>query len=137
MSFFTPGTASINSGAPAVGSTLGSTAGIATNPSTSVMIAEVDSTQLSILRAGGHNCQVTWVLGASTLAIWQLEQTLSTGIDISTSGRDLIFVQTPTGQSGQYVTKHRIVSGDRLRARLQTAITGVATAKIQVEPLDG
>lgn len=133
MSFFTLGTPTISS-----------TSGLATNPSTSTIIAEIDSTQLArhIVQDGGANFQVTWIVGGATNAVWQLEQCLSTGLDISTSastGSDanaLTFAYTPTNQSAQYITKHRLIRGDRLRVRVNAAIgAGVVGAKILAEPL--
>lgn len=125
MSFFTPGT-------PAIASTQGLT----TNPSTSSIVAEIDSTQLALVKRGGQNFQVTWIAGGSTIVTWQFEQCLSTGLDMSTAGRDLTFALTPTGQSGQYITKLRLEPGDRLRARVQTGLTAVVAAKIFAEPID-
>lgn len=111
-----------------------STGGLETNPSTATLVAEIDSTQLGAVLAGGSVYQVIWVVGASTTATWQLEQCSSTGLG-STAVRDLTYVQTPAGQSGQYVLSYKLQKGDRLRARLQTGITGVATAKIAAEPM--
>ena len=84
--------------------------------------------------SGGSVYQVSWLVGASTAAIWQLEQCLSTGLG-STAVRDVTFVQTPAGQSGQYVLSYKLQKGDRLRARLQAAITGAASCKISAEPM--
>lgn len=78
--------------------------------------------------------QVTWILGCSTNAVWQIEQALSTGLG-STAVRDVSFIQTPANQSGQYILTYKLENGDRLRARLQTGITGFATAKISAEPM--
>lgn len=126
MSFFTPGTPSVSS-----------TQGLATNPSTSVLIAEIDSTQLAIVSAGGSNYQVTWLVGGSTIVTWQLEQCLSTGLDMSTAGRDLIYAWSPLNQTAQYVTKHRLEKGDRLRVRVNASLAAaVVAAKIIAEPLD-
>lgn len=106
--------------------------GLETNPSTSTLIAEIDSTQLATIIAGGSMHLVTWVVGASTNAIWQLEQASDTSF---TSMRKVSYVQTPANQSGQYQFTYKLERGDRLRARLQTGITGVATAQITAEPL--
>lgn len=126
MSFFTPGTPSINS-----------TQGVAANPSTSVLVAELDSTQLAVVRAGGQNFQVTWIVGGSTAVVWRLEQCLSTGLDMSTAGRDSHIVYTPINQSGQYMTKQRLEVGDRLRVRVDAALAAAnVAATIIAEPLD-
>lgn len=128
-----------DSGNTPINSSGGTTAGswgLETNPSTATLVAEIDSTQLTQVLSGGSMYLVTWVIGASTNAIWQLEQAQSTSLDITTSAvRDLTYVQTPSGQSGQYQLTYKLQKGDRLRARLQAAITGIATAKISAEPL--
>ena len=97
------------------------------------MIAEIDSTQLGAVLSGGSVYQVSWLVGASTTAIFLLEQASST--DISVAVRDLTFVQTPSGLSGQYILSYKLQKGDRLRVRVQAAITGIATAKISAEPM--
>lgn len=127
MGFFSPGTPSISS-----------TQGMNTNPSTSALIAEVDSTQLApFVSPAGTNVQVTWIVGGSTIVTWQLEQALSTGLDMSTAGRSLIFAWTPTNQTSQFMTKHRAERGDRFRARTNAGIAaGVVAATIIIEPLD-
>lgn len=114
------------------GTTAGSW-GIETNPSTTTLIAEVDSTQLATVLQGGSVYQVSWLVGASTNVIWQLEQAAST--DLTIAPRDLTYVQTPSGQTGQYILSYKLQKGDRLRARLNAGITGVATCKISAEPM--
>lgn len=116
-------------------STAGTTGdGIETNPSTSTLIAEIDSTQLAQVMKGGSLYQVAYIIGASTNATWVLEQASDTGFS-SGSIRDRTYVQTPANQSGQYILTYKLEKGDRLRCRLQAAITGFATAKISAEPL--
>lgn len=122
-------------GSVPVNSSGGTTAGswgIEVNPSTATLVAEIDSTQLAQVLSGGSVYQVSWLVGASTNAVWQLEQASSTDL---AAVRDLTYVQTPSGQSGQYILSYKLQRGDRLRARLQTGITGVATAKISAEPM--
>ena len=122
-------------GSTPINSTGGSSAdGLETNPSTATLIAEVDSTQLAQVALGGSLYQVTYIIGASTNVTWMLEQALSTGLG-STAVRDRTYIQTPTGQSGQYILTYKLERGDRIRCRLQSAITGFATAKISAEPL--
>lgn len=126
--FFTPGTPHVSS-----------TQGLNTNPSTGALIAEIDSTQVDRFmgKKGGVNCQVHWIVGGSTAVVWRLEQCLSTGLDMSTAGRDLSFAYTPINQSGEYLTKHRVEIGDRFRARVDTALAAaVVAAKIIIEPLE-
>ncbi len=114
------------------GTTAGSW-GLETNPSTSTLIAEIDSTQLAQVLSGGSVYQVSWLVGASTNVTWLLEQASST--DLSVAVRDLSYVQTPSGQTGQYILSYKLQKGDRLRARLLAGITGTATAKISAEPM--
>ena len=113
-----------------------STQGINVNPSTSALIAEIDSTAL-LVKGGGQNFQVTWIVGGSTAAIYQLEQCLSTGLDMSTAGRSQTNVVCPKDQSAQYMTKNKIRSGDRLRVRMNAAQASAnMLAKIIAEPLE-
>lgn len=128
-------------GGPAVSST---GAGTAANPSTATLVAEIDSTQLRVLTGssvaggvGAHGVPVrlTAILGGSTICDWRIEQVLSTGLDMSTAGRLSVPLLTPTGQSGQYVVSLMLEAGDRIRARLNSSITGTANAFLQVDPL--
>ena len=106
-------------------------AGVTTNPSTSDLIAEIDSTQLAQVLSGGSLYQVSFVLGASTSTMWKIEQAFSTNLaDV----RDLTNILTPANQSGQYILTYKLQQGDRLRARCE-AFTGFATAKISAEPM--
>lgn len=130
MAYFTPGT-------PAVASTQA----IAANPSTSTLIAEIDSTALSnhIVSQNGGNFMVTWILGGSTLSFWQCEAATSTalGASVNTPACPVLWPMTATNQSAQFMTKMRLERGHRLRARVQTAL-GAAnmSATIIAEPLD-
>lgn len=105
-----------------------------TNPSSATLIAEIDSTQLASVLKGGSLHQVTFIIGASTNAIWMLEQASSTLLSAGAI-RDRTYVQTPANQSGQYILTYKLEKGDRLRARIDGGITGVATCKISAEPL--
>lgn len=113
------------------------------NPSTSTLLAEIDSTQLVPITGGatatspygrGGIGRVTAILGASTTADWRVERALSTGLG-STAIQQSIPILTPTGQSGQYVFLMAFEPGDRLRCRLNSTFTGFANAELQVEPL--
>jgi len=128
--------------------TVASTQGVASNPSTSTLIAEIDSTTLAdrILQNGGQNCQVTWIPGyASTAGIfWQCEAATSTALNagVNTDQCPMFSFLTAgstggsNGQSAQFVTKMRLERGMRLRARLQTAVNaGSASCTILCEPL--
>lgn len=114
-------------------------AGLVANPSTSTLIAEIDSTQLGTanFRAGLHQTlQCTWIIGADTNATWQLEVANSTSLTAAPSSAvDMVFVKTPSGQSGQYVTTHKVGPNARARARVNSTFTGSAVASIIAEYL--
>jgi len=115
---------------------INSTAGVTGAPSTATLIAELNSTRLGT--AGWNtgyqqNFRVTWIVGASTTAIFALEHANSTGLG-SSAISDVAYVQTPTGQSGQYVFNVRLGKDSRLRARLQSTAAN-AVAFIQAEGL--
>ena len=122
MSFFDWGNPPINS-----------TVGPATNPSTATLVAELDSTQLGTagFRSGEQRIiGVTAILGCSTTALWQVEHATSTALSATA---DPIYIQTPSGQSGQYFVKFTVAANDRIRARLNSSITGTATAFLSGE----
>ena len=128
MSFFITVNLSINSAI--------STA-VISNPSSGTLLAEIDCNDtMSHVRSGGEPWQVTWIVGTqTTLATFRLEHCLSTGLDISTAGRDITYVMVSSGQSAQFVTKHNVEPGDRFRVRVNSTFTGVVAAKIIAEPL--
>ena len=124
-----------DSGNTPVNSTGGTSGdGLVVNPSTSDLVAEIDSTQLARILVGGQSYMVNWIIGCSTNATWQLEQATSTSL-AAAAVSDRTYVQTPSGQSGQYQLTYKLEKGDRLRCRLNAAVTGFATAKISAEPL--
>lgn|SRR5574342_216730 len=123
MSWYAPGNTPINSTqAPVVA------------PSTSDLIAELDSTQLGTAQWSPNrqmDYRVFWVVGASTNVIWQLEHATST--DLS-SALDTFYPLTASGQSAEFVVTWRLRNHSRIRARLYS--TGAtASAFIQAEPL--
>lgn len=133
MAWYDSGNAPINS----------TGAGFVTNPSTSALIAEIDSTQLAVVLqsavsgAGRASAfRVTWIIGTnqSTAVAFRLEQALSTGLG-STGIRDRTFAVSGPGQSAQFVLNHKLQPGDRLRVVPDSSFAGTAYAKIQAEPL--
>lgn len=125
MAWFDWGNAPINSTAT----------GIATNPDTTTLVAEIDSTQLGTANyATGQSglFRTTWIVGCSTTAIMVLEQTASTALAATV---DSTPVSIPTGQSGQYVLTMKLEKNHRLRVRMNSSVTATATAKIHAEPL--
>lgn len=105
-----------------------------TGPSTSTLLAELDSTQLGTkdFRASQSRLyRVNWILGADTNVTWQCESATDTSLG---SGVDIFFPKTPSGQSAQYVTSHSLTRDMRLRARLfSTGANGAAY--ISAEPV--
>lgn len=103
-------------------------------PSTSTLLAELDSTMLGTVNfVSGQSriFEVRYTLGADTNVTWQVGSCASTALN---AGVDELYPKTPTGQSGVYV--HRVVleKDHRLRARLFS--TGAnAAAHISAIPL--
>lgn len=119
-----------DAGNPAIWST---TAQPVSNPSTATLCAELDSTQLGTKNlATGQKIQVlvTWILGGDTNATWQCETASSTAL---ADGIDKVFLKTPTGQSGQYMTSHDLFKDYRLRARVTSTFTASITASVSAE----
>jgi hypothetical protein len=111
------------------------------DPSTSSLLAQVDSTQLAILTGcptdtGGHGvmARVDWFVGATTNASFALEHCLSTGLG-STAIRDKTVVYMGSNLSGQYCDDYQILPGDRFRVRVNgSTFTGEASVRISVKP---
>jgi hypothetical protein len=127
MSFFGTGNRTVNS----------TTLGLTSNPTTATLLAEIDcNSTMATVRRGGEPWQVSWIVGSTGAQVtFQLEQCLSTGLDMSTAGRDQTVVMVSSGQSAEFVTKHNVESGDRFRVRVNSSFTGAAAAKIIAEPL--
>jgi hypothetical protein len=122
-----------DSGNPPICST--SVAQPVSNPSTATLLAEIDSTQLGTAFFSGDQdriYRVTWIVGADTSAVVQLEAANSTALSASSN---TVFIRTPTGQSGQFVYHLQLHKNDRLRMRVNSTFTGSVTAFIQAEPL--
>lgn len=117
-------------------------AGLATNPaSTGVVVANVDSTQLSILTNGLSGPKTRSVpvrisawLGGNSSFTWRIEQSISS--TITDAPRFSLPIFTPAGQSGQYNVTSILQPGDYVRARGADTGTGTFTAFVQVEALD-
>lgn len=123
----------------AVGSTQ---MGVVSNPTTATLLAEIDfnGTMAGCL-SGGQSFQATWILGAqTTLAVFLCEHTLSTGLDMSTAAASTLtgcqfVVMGSSGQSAQFVTRHKVNPGDRFRVRVNSSFTGGAACYIQAESM--
>lgn len=105
-----------------------------TGPSTSTLLAELDSTRLgtAFYKTGQSVLwQVTYILGADTNTTWQVGTCSSTDL---AGGVDEFFPKTATGQTAQYVMQHILEKDYRIRARLSS--TGAnAAAYLSAVPL--
>lgn len=107
----------------------------ATDPSTSTLIAEIDSTQFGQVSTRALGYRVFWRAGASTGGIFLLEHALSTGLG-STAVRNVSMVFTGANQTAQFLDTYQIEPGDRLRVRSAAAgLTGTFSAQISAEPM--
>lgn len=125
MAFYDWGNAPINS----------TGTGQATNPDTGTIVATIDSTRLGTVAYRGDQTGIfrtTWIVGCSTTSIMLLEQSSGTA---NGDTFQVVPVSIPTGQSGQYVYNLVLRKDDRLRVRMNSSVTAVATAFIQAEPL--
>lgn len=105
------------------------------NPSTATLCAEIDSTQLGTQNLAPDQkilVMTTWFVGGDTLATWRLEAATSTA---NGAGVQTVFVKSPTGQSGQYITVNELLKDYRLRARVDSTFTANVVASIQAERL--
>lgn len=132
MSFWGPFDASIQS----------TQMGVVSNPTTATLIAEVDfNDTMATAKAGGQPYQVGWIVGVqTTLATFLLEHSASTGLDMSTAAQSTrtgaqTVVMVSSGQSAQFVTKHTIFPGNRLRIRVNSSFTGGVAGTIFAEPM--
>lgn len=111
-------------------------AGLANNPSTATLVAEVDSTQLGTVdyASGQHGLfRVTWILASDTNATWQCESATSTALN---AGKEIIWPKTGTSVGAQFVTLNRLGKDDRLRARIGgSTFTAQVSATIIAEAL--
>lgn len=125
MSFFVPGNPPITS-----------TAASQTNPSTAVLLAELDSTALHTATAGRTRLhQVNLWCGGSTTLEWWFEHCTSTGLGSSAITERQVF-RTAANQTSQFVRKVSLSNNERLRVRISAALTGSAEAKLQAEALE-
>jgi len=93
---------------------------VVSNPASTTLIAEIDSTKLHSGLYGGASTslhrtfQVTWRVGASSNGFFMLEAAPSTALG-STAVRRREIIFTPPGQTAQYTDYWTLQSGDRLR----------------------
>lgn len=110
---------------------------ISTNADTSTLLVELDSTVLGTKDFQGSQSglyRVSWILGASTVVVMNVEHALSTGIG-STGIRATRSVVCPVNQSAQFVLNYKLEKDDRLRVRANSSMTGNIYASAQAERL--
>lgn len=124
MAFYLPGNTPINS------TTLPQT-----DPSTAVLLAELDSTnfQLATRSPDARTYAVSAYLGGSTGAYWVVESATSTALSASV---DRFFFRTASGQTSQFIVKFRLTAPtDRIRVRHMSTVTGLFDAKLSAEEI--
>lgn len=113
---------------------------VVSNPASTTILAEIDSTQLHSGLYGGTSTslhkafQVTWKVGASSNASFLLEAAPSTDL-ASTAVRRREIVFSPPNQTAQYTDRWVLQSGDRLRVLVASTNVGTYFAAISAEPL--
>jgi hypothetical protein len=122
MAFFVTGNAPINS-----------TFAVVVSPSTTALIAELDSSNFgSSGKARTYSVNI-W-LGGSTGQVWVVEQVTSTSVS-GTNVVDFFNPFTGSGQTSQFVRKYKVSGNDRIRVRHLSSVTGNFTASLQAEEI--
>lgn len=111
-----------------------STATTATNPSTTTLLAELDSTQLLTINRGGIYHVNVW-MGSDTNVLLHLEHVLSTGIG-STAIRDRVELRSAGTQTSQFQIRFKLEQNDRIRVRPSSAVTGDVDVTLSAERLE-
>lgn len=118
----------------------GAGSAVVSNPTTTTILAEIDSTKLHAGLYGGSDTtlhrtfQITCKVGASSAGNFQLEAANSTTLG-STSVRQREIIFSPVGQTAQYTDHWVLQSGDRLRVLVNSTFTGNCFASITAIPL--
>ena len=113
-----------------------STAAGATDPSTTALLAELDSTNFSnqtSQRSGRLYTVNIWV-GGSTAALWTIEHATSTNI-ASSAVTSALRVRTASGQHSQFVRVFKLEANDRIRVRHPSSLSGTFEAGLQAQEL--
>lgn len=122
-----------DNGNPPIFST--ATAQPVSNPSTATLLNEIDSTQLgtnNFVAGQSRLFRTTWLVGGDTNLVVQCEVANSTALSASTQ---VMYVRTPTAQSGQFIWNVVCGPNDRIRARMVSTVTTSVTCSIQAEAL--
>lgn len=124
MSYFITGNVPINS-----------TFAPATDPSTTALLAELDSSNFRPRGPGERIYGVHITLGGSTGGYWVVEHATSTNV-ASTAVADRCFYRTASGQTSQFVRKFRLTATtDRIRVRHVSSVSGLFEAGLSAEEL--
>jgi hypothetical protein len=113
-----------------------STAGATADPSTSALLAELDSTNFgnqTSLRGDRLYALNIWV-GGSTAALWVVEQATSTNI-ASTAVVTALRVRTASNQHSQFVKVFKLGPSDRIRVRHPSSLSGTFEASLQAQEI--
>ena len=124
MSFFLPGVVPINS-----------TFAPVNNPSTSSLLAELDSSNFGVAAGSAISrmYSVCIYAGGSTGGYWVAEKATSTALGATT---DSLFFRTASGQTSQFVWKVTLTAGtDRIRVRHASTQTGLFDCKLCAEEI--
>lgn len=105
------------------------------NPSTTVLLAELDSSNFGpgVTKKQHRTYGLNIHVGGSTGGYWVCETATSTALN---SAVDQLFLRTASGQTSQFVWKVRLTNAtDRIRVRHVSSVTGVFEAKLAAEEL--
>lgn len=104
------------------------------DPSTSAILAELDSSNFGITTGYAKRERIWNVhayLGGSTGAYWVVERATSTAVN---AGVEKVRVRTASGQTSQFVFRFRSTSvTDRIRVRHESSVTGLFDAQLIAE----
>lgn len=114
---------------------INSTSAPQTPNSTTLLVAELDSTQLGtkdFVTGQSRIYNVSYVLGGDTNTKWQVGVCTSTALN---AGVDEFFPCTPTFQTAQYQLQHVLGPNYRIRARVLSSHAGSVHAFLSAVPL--
>ena len=114
---------------------IGSTFSEAANPSTSTLLAELDSSNFGNTNDGPaeRSYVVNAYLGGSTAGYWSVERATSTALN---ARQDFYLFRTSPQQTSQFVCYFRLTARtDRIRVRHYSTNTGTYEAKLMAQEI--
>ena len=116
---------------------INSTFAAVTDPSTSELLAELNSTHFLTqnVTRGDRLYGVSVWLGGSTAALWVVEQADSTNIASSAVVGSPIYLRTASNQHSQFVLAFKLGAQERIRVRQPSSASGSFTAYLQAQEL--